>query len=172
MKKIIVIGPGGSGKSYFSKELSQILNIPVFHLDNIFWNKNKTHISKEEFDVRLNEILNEESYIIDGDYSRTYEIRMKNSDTIFFFNFSLEDSLKGAASRVGSYRTDCPFIEDEFDSEFKEFLINWQIETRPIVLELLEKYKNKNIIVFNNREEKEKYISQISSKINIIVNNI
>ena len=172
MKKIIVIGPGGSGKSYFSKELSQILNIPVFHLDNIFWNKNKTHISKEEFDVRLNEILNEESYIIDGDYSRTYEIRMKNSDTIFFFNFSLEDSLKGAASRVGSYRTDCPFIEDEFDPEFKEFLINWQIETRPIVLELLEKYKNKNIIVFNNREEKEKYISQISSKINIIVNNI
>ena len=83
-----------------------------------------------------------------------------------------EDSHKGAASRVGSYRTDCPFIEDEFDPEFKEFLINWQIETRPIVLELLEKYKNKNIIVFNNREEKEKYISQISSKINIIVNNI
>ena len=43
MKKIIVIGPGGSGKSYFSKELSQILDIPVYHLDNIFWNKDKTH---------------------------------------------------------------------------------------------------------------------------------
>ena len=126
MKKIIVIGPGGSGKSYFSKELSEILNIPVFHLDNIFWNKNKTHISKEEFDVRLNEILNEESYIIDGDYSRTYEIRMKNSDTIFFFNFSLDDSLNGASSRVGTYRTDCPFIENEFDPEFKEFLITLQ----------------------------------------------
>ena len=41
MKKIIVIGPGESGKSYFSKELSKILNIPVFHLDNIFWNKTK-----------------------------------------------------------------------------------------------------------------------------------
>ena len=36
MKKIIVIGPGGSGKSYFSKELSKILDIPVYHLDNIF----------------------------------------------------------------------------------------------------------------------------------------
>jgi len=161
MKKIIVIGPGGSGKSYFSKELSKILNIPVFHLDNIFWNKNKTHISRDEFDVRLNEILNEESYIIDGDYSRTYEIRMKNSDTIFFFNFSLEDSLNGASSRVGIYRTDCPFIENEFDPEFKDFLINWQIETRPKILGLLEKYKDKNIIVFNNRAEKEKYISQI-----------
>ena len=80
---------------------------------------------------------------------------------IFFFNFSLEDSLNGASSRVGTYRTDCPFIENEFDPEFKDYLINWQIETRPKVLGLLEKYKDKNIIVFNNRAEKEKYISQI-----------
>lgn len=86
MKKIIVIGPGGSGKSYFSKELSKILDIPVYHLDNIFWNKDKTHISREEFDLKLNEIL-KESFIIDGDYSRTYEIRMKNSDTIFSLIF-------------------------------------------------------------------------------------
>ena len=120
-----MIGPGGSGKSYFSKELSQILDIPVYHLDNIFWNKDKTHISSEEFDLKLNEILKEESFIIDGDYSRTYEIRMKNSDTIFFLIFSLEDSLNGASSRVGTYRTDCPFIETEFDPEFKEFLIKW-----------------------------------------------
>ena len=161
MKRIIVIGPGGSGKSYFSKELSQILNIPVYHLDNIFWDKDKKHISREEFDIKLNEILNEDSFIIDGDYSRTYEIRMKVADTIFFFNFSLEDSLTGASSRVGTYRTDCPFIENEFDPEFKEFLINWQVETKPRVLELLNKYKDKNIIIFNNRDEKEKYISKL-----------
>ena len=94
MKKIIVIGPGGAGKSYFSKELSQILDIPVYHLDNIFWNKDKTHISREEFDLKLNEILKEESFIIDGDYSRTYEIRMKNSDTIFFFRRFVKWSFK------------------------------------------------------------------------------
>ena len=161
MKKIIVIGPGGSGKSYFSKELSQILDIPVYHLDNIFWNKDKTHISREEFDLKLNEILKEESFIIDGDYSRTYETRMKSADTIFFFNFSLEDSLNGVSSRIGTHRTDCPFIENEFDPEFKEFLIHWQIETRPKVLELLKKYKDKNIIIFTNRKDKEEYIERI-----------
>ena len=163
MKKIIVIGPGGSGKSYFSNELHELLNIDVYHLDNIFWNENKIHITREEFDEKLNEILKKDSYIIDGDYSRTYEIRMQNADTIFFFNFSLEDSLNGASSRVGTKRTDCPFIETEFDPEFKEFLINWQINTKPYVLELLNKYNDKNIIIFNNREEKNEYLDKIKS---------
>ena len=165
MNKIVVIGPSGAGKSTFSRKLSSKLNISLYHLDNIFWNKDKTHISREEFDIKLNELLKRDSYIIDGDYSRTYEIRMKNSDTIFFFNFSLEDSLNGASNRVGTYRTDCPFIENEFDPEFKEFLINWQIETRPKVLELLEKYKDKNIIIFNNRDEKEEYINNLKNRI-------
>ena len=84
MKKIIVIGPGGAGKSYFSKELSQILDIPAYHLDNIFWNEDKTHISKEEFDLKLNEILKNDKWIIDGDYSRTYELRMEKCDNILF----------------------------------------------------------------------------------------
>jgi hypothetical protein len=86
---------------------------------------------------------------------------MESSDTIFFFNFSLEDSLNGVSSRIGTHRTDCPFIENEFDPEFKEFLIHWQIETRPKVLELLKKYKDKNIIIFTNRNDKEEYIKRI-----------
>ena len=163
MKKIIIIGPGGSGKSYFAKELHDILNIPLYHLDNLFWNVNKIHISREEFDFKLNQILMKDSYIIDGDYSRTYEIRMQQADTIFFFNFSLEDSLAGASSRVGTKRTDCPFVETEFDPEFKEFLINWQSQTKPFVKELLAKYNNKNIIVFNNRDDKIKYIEELKS---------
>ena len=162
MKKIIVIGPGGSGKSYFSKELSKILNIPVFHLDNIFWNKNKTHISRDEFDVRLNEILNEESYIIDGDYSRTYEVRFKNADTIFFLDFPKDICLEGANSRIGKKRDDLPWIEEEFDKEFKEWIINWFIETKPILIELINKYKNdKSIIIFKSREEANDFINSL-----------
>ena len=48
MKKIIVIGPSGAGKSHFSRALGEILNIDVIHLDNLFWNKDKTHIEREE----------------------------------------------------------------------------------------------------------------------------
>ncbi len=162
MNRIIVVGPSGAGKSEFSRRLSSLLNINVYHLDNIFWNKDKTNITREEFDIKLNEILNKESYIIDGDYSRTYEIRFKNSDTIFFLNYPLDVCLNGVESRIGKKRLDIPWIEDEFDSEFKDWIINWYKDTLPILNDLINKYKDqKNIIIFKSRDEANNYLSNI-----------
>ena len=61
MNKIIVIGCPGSGKSYFSKKLKDILDVSLYHLD-LIWNKpDKTTISREEFDEILNDIFKEET---------------------------------------------------------------------------------------------------------------
>ena len=162
MNRIIVVGPSGAGKSEFSRKLNKILNIPLFHLDNIFWNEDKTHISREDFDLKLNEILNKNSWIIDGDYSRTYEIRFKSADTVFFLDYTKDVCLAGANSRIGKKRDDLPWIEEEFDSEFKEWIINWFTEIKPILMNLIDKYKNdKRIIIFNSREEANDYINNL-----------
>ena len=77
MSKIIIIGCPGSGKSTFAKELNNIYNVPLYHLD-LIWNKpDKTTISREEFDQILSEIFEEEQWIIDGNYQRTLERRIK-----------------------------------------------------------------------------------------------
>ena len=78
-QKIIVIGCPGSGKSTFSKKLHDITGLPLFHLDNINWNSDKSHISREEFDQRLDEILRRDKWIIDGNYNRTFEVRFNKS---------------------------------------------------------------------------------------------
>ncbi len=162
MNKIVVVGPSGAGKSEFSRKLNKILNIPLYHLDNIFWNKDKTHIEREEFDCKLNDILYKERWIIDGDYSRTYEIRFKNADTIFFLDYPKDICIEGANSRIGKKRDDLPWIEEEFDNEFKEWIINWFNETKPVLLDLINKYKNeKRIIVFKSREETIDYINNL-----------
>lgn len=162
MNRIIVVGPSGAGKSEFSRKLNKILNIPLFHLDNIFWNEDKTHISREEFDLKLNEILNKDSWIIDGDYSRTYEIRFKYADTVFFLDYQKDVCLAGANSRIGKKRDDLPWIEEEFDNEFKEWIINWFTEIKPILMNLIDKYKNdKRIIIFESREEANDYINNL-----------
>ena len=158
MKRIIVIGPSGAGKSLLSEKLHNMLNIPLFHLDNIFWNEDKTHISREEFDTKLMDILKEDEWIIDGDYSRTYEMRMDACDTIIFLNYPVEVCLEGAKSRIGKKRKDLPWVEEEFDPEFKEWIINWY-DNIDNVKALLDKYKNsKEVIVFNNREEANEFI--------------
>ena len=164
MKKILVIGPGGAGKSYFSKELSKVTGLPLFHLDNIFWRKDRAHITREEFDSKLLEILNKDKWIIDGDYSRTYELRIQYCDTVYFLDFSLEDCLKGVESRLGKVREDIPFIDEEFDPEFKEWIINWFKDKRPWVIHLEEKFKEKNFIVLKNRNEVNEYLNKIKNK--------
>ena len=159
MNRVIIIGPGGAGKSTFSRKLAEITKLPLYNLDNIYWNENKEHITREEFNEELEKILKEDKWIIDGDYGRTYEIRIKRADTIYFLDYSLETCLNGVSSRIGTKRADCPFIETEFDEEFKEWIINWPKNKRPIVIELLEKYNDKNIIIFKNRKEAEEYLN-------------
>ena len=163
MKKIMVIGCPGSGKSTFSKELHRITNIPLYHLDMMYWNEDKTFVDSDVFKDRLLNVLNEEKWIIDGNYASTQELRMQACDTIFFLDYELEVCLKGIQERKGKKRSDMPWVEDvnEDDDEFIEFIKNYNNDSRPIVLDLLNKYSNKNIFVFRNREEADKFLKEI-----------
>ena len=71
MKRIIIIGCPGSGKSTLSRELHNITDIPLFHLDMMYWNSNKTTVEKSIFLERLSEALQKSEWIIDGNYNST-----------------------------------------------------------------------------------------------------
>lgn len=162
MNKIIVIGCPGSGKSYFSKKLKDILDMPIYHLD-LIWNKpDKTTISREEFDKILNGIFKEEKWIMDGNYQRTLEMRIKACDTIILLDFDLEVSLDGATSRVGKDRDDMPWQEDSLNEEFKNKILNFRNDKLPEIYRLLDEYKDeKGIIIFKNRDEANKYLESL-----------
>lgn len=158
--KIIVIGCPGSGKSTFSQKLNKVLNIPLFHLDMLYHNEDGTHISKEELDEKLKKIFKEnDEWIIDGNYQRTLEMRIKECDTIFLLDYPIEVCLAGAESRVGKKRDDFPWVEEKLDDEFKQIITSFSDEKLPQIYELLKRYKNsKNIIIFKNREEADSYV--------------
>ena len=163
MKRIIVIGPSGAGKSELSRKLQKILNLPLYHLDNIFWKDDKTHISRDEFDKQLSTILKQDEWIIDGDYSRTYEMRMNASDTIIFLNYPIELCLESVESRVGKETPDIPWVEEEFDPEFKEWIINWFKDKLPKTKALIEEYKNKKAIFeFKTREDADIFLDNLT----------
>ncbi len=147
MKRIMIVGCSGSGKSTFARKLHEKTGLPLYHLDNIWWNPDRTHITREEFDEKLSELVSRDSWIIDGDYSRTYEVRLAACDTIFFLDYSPEVCMEGIISRVGKERPDMPWVEDTVDPELAEMVKNYQKENKPRLEELLRKYPEKRVVV-------------------------
>ena len=161
MKKIIVIGCPGSGKSTFSRELHKRTNVPIYHLDMLFWNADKTTVEKSVFIERVSELLDKDEWIIDGNFGSTMEARMSRCDTVIFLDFPPEICLEGVRARRGKPRADIPWIETEEDAEFMDFIRNFNEQRRPQILELLEKFKDKNIIRFTSRAEADAYLDKI-----------
>ena len=161
MNKIIVIGCPGSGKSVFSRALHEKTGIPLYCLDMMYWNADKTTVGREIFRARLADVLAKDSYIIDGNYQSTMETRIEKCDTVFFLDYDLETCLSGVLARRGRPREDMPWIETEEDPEFMQTIKAYIPEQRPKVLALLEKYKDKNIVVFRSRNESTKYLDTL-----------
>ncbi len=160
MEKIIVIGCPGSGKSTFSRALRDKTGLPLYYLDMLWHKPDKTNITREEFDTKLAEILNKDKWIIDGNYNRTLEMRMKKCDTVFLLDFPAEVCLSGVESRIGKKREEMPWVEEEFDPEFKNWIINFRNDKLPYIYELLDKYNDKNIVIFKSREEMNRYLNR------------
>lgn len=163
MQKIIVIGSPGAGKSVFSQKLKDVTNLPLYHLDMLYHNTDGTHISREELQDKLRRIFKNDNWIIDGNYQRTLEMRLKECDTVFLLDFPTEVCLEGAKSRVGKKRDDMPWFEEKLNENFKQSIIDFANEKLPQIYELLDKYKdNLNIIIFKSRKEADDYIRTIN----------
>ena len=159
MQRVIVIGCCGSGKSTFSRALHNKIGIPLYHLDMMYWNADKTTVEKNVFLKRLYAVLEKDEWIIDGNYSSTMELRMVACDTVVFLDYPVSVCLDGIKERRGKPRSDMPWIETEEDAEFIEFIKNYNEQQKPKVLELLEKYSDKNIIILKSREEADSFLN-------------
>lgn len=164
MQKVIIIGCPGSGKSTFARKLQSKTNLPLYYLDMIWHKADKTTIEQNEFDEELKEITEKDRWIIDGNYMRTLEIRLKECDTVFLLDFPLEVCIKGATERIGTKREDMPWVESEFDDEFHQWITDFPSKQLPKIYSLLEKYaENKEIIIFKSRDEAENYLRNLDN---------
>ena len=159
MKKVIVIGCPGSGKSTVSRTLHNKTGIPLYHLDMMYWNDDRTTVEKSVFFERLSVVLEKDEWIIDGNYGSTMELRMAACDTVIFLECPLDVCLGGIKERRGKPRSDMPWIETEEDAEFIELIKNYNEQQKPKVLELLKKYSDKNIIILESREQADAFLN-------------
>ena len=162
-KRILVIGCPGSGKSYFSKKLSKKTGIPRIHIDNLYWNEDKTHISREELLAKYDEVYTLESFLLDGNYISTLENRLQRGvDTVFFLDLPLDACLSGIKQRLGKRKDDLPFVDTAGDSEeLIDSVMKFERETKPLILTSLGKHPEIRLVRFTTRDEVDSYLTSL-----------
>ena len=162
-KRVAVIGCPGGGKSTFSRALRDRVDLPLYHLDAIYWRDDRTHLSREEFYPLMQKIIARDEWIIDGNYNSTLEWRISACDLLIFLDYPAEVCLEGVRARRGQKRSDMPWVEDGDDEEFLEFIRAFETESRPRILELIGGYPDKAVVVFRTREEADRYLDTLEN---------
>lgn len=165
MKRILVIGCPGAGKSTFARALRDRTGLPLWYLDQIWHRPDRTNVSREEFDAWLGELIRGPEWIIDGNYLRTLEVRLQTADTVFLLDYPTEVCLEGAQSRIGTRREDLPWVEEEFDPEFRQWIEDFSRDQLPEINRLLEQYRDgREIHRFRSREEAAAWLRDFGAK--------
>ena len=168
MEKITIIGSGGSGKSTLAKQLGEKLNIEVFYLNKIWWINDKDHISDEEFlKIQKNIIENKKSFIFDGYYPDTLDLRLQASDTIIFLDFPPVTNLKRSVKRSLTEKNneDDPRLDrtEKLNKDYISWLLNFDKNERDKILEKLNKLKlEKKIVIIDNDNKKDLFLQSIA----------
>jgi adenylate kinase family enzyme len=164
MKKIVIIGSGGSGKSTFARKLGEKLKRNVYHLDVLFWKPNWVGVPKDEQRKVQNELVKEEEWIIDGNYGGTMEIRLNAADTIIFLDISRTVCVYRAFKRMVQYRNSTrpdmgEGCKEKFDLEFFKWIWQFPTKSKPKILEQLEGVSNdKQIIILKSPKEVKDFL--------------
>ena len=166
MERILIIGCGGAGKSTLARKMGEKLGIPVVHLDKLFWKPGWVESLPEEIDAKIQAELGKSQWIMDGNYNRTLQERVKYCDTIIYLDFSRIACLMGVVKRVlttyGTVRPDmgegCP---ERFDPEFLKWVWNYNKNKRESNYRLLNEAEGVETIVLKNRRAVKWFLSSL-----------
>ena len=167
MKKIIVLGSGGAGKSTFSKRLGEILDIDVIHLDRLYWRPNWQEMPKDEWRTIVGEIISRDCWVMDGNYTATREMRIRACDTVIFLDIPRRVCLYRILKRTliyhGQSRPDMPAgCNERFDLEFALWVWNYPNRSKKKIVGTLGQFPDKKIVVLRSSKEADDYLLSLA----------
>lgn len=174
MNRIVVLGvSAGAGKSSFARKLSEKTTIPVYHLDAYFWKPGWVENSEEEFSAQQRKLVEKEHWIIEGNYSSTYNIREQRADTIIYLELPLIICLYRVVKRRiiyhGKTRPDlgegCP---EKLDKAFLKFIVSTYYERKIKMRKRIEQFKEENphnqVVLLRNQKEIDQFFNEVIVK--------
>ena len=173
MKKIAVIGSGGSGKSTLSRKLGEKLSIEVFHLDAILWKPDWEAVAKDQQKIIQYQLIAKDRWIIDGNYNGTIDIRLQAADCIIFMDIPRSICLYRVMMRIfrnqprPDMATGC---EERFDFNFLKWVWNYPNDKKPAIMKKLGQLQGKKeIIILKSPKEAQLFLENIKSESTVTI---
>ena len=169
MRRVLVIGPGGAGKSSLAGQLGEVLSIEVLHLDKFYWQPGWIEPPKAEWAKTIEALLSRDAWIMDGNYSGTLELRFKACDTVIFLDLRRTLCICRVLKRALIYRNQSrPDMTDGCNErvtlEFILWIWNYSRRTKPKVVKLLESDPEKKIVWLRSPADVRNFLTLTGSR--------
>ncbi len=167
MKRVLILGCSGAGKSTLARQLGHGLDIPVTHLDQIYWQPGWVEGDDADLREKVSNIVAHPAWIIDGGYSQTYDLRFPHADTIIYLDYPrclcVFRVLKRIATTYGQVRVDmAPGCPEQIDGEFFKYVWTFNRKWRARNLEWLNAARdNQSVKVFTHPRQTAKWLGAL-----------
>lgn len=165
MRKITVCGCGGSGKSAVARRLGDSLDLPVTHLDTVYYDAQWNPLSHDEFAAVQRRLVTEDRWILDGNYARTMSIRLASADVVIFLDIHPLICLWGVLQRRRQHRGSdelARHLRGNLNWGFVKYILGYRTTMRPKVRKLLHEHAAGDVVVLTNRRAARHYVETLS----------
>jgi adenylate kinase family enzyme len=168
VKKILILGSGGAGKSTFARRLGLRLDIAVTHLDALYWQPGWIERPVAEWEDIQRAAAARDAWIMDGNYSGTLSTRLQACDTVILLDLPRTLCLWRVIKRSLKYRdrtrpSMAPGCDERINLEFLKWVWRYPARSRPRVLAQLEAHRHRiEVIRLRSRAEVEQFLAQIA----------
>ena len=169
MKRVLVIGPGGAGKSTFAARLAERATLPLIHLDALYWRPGWVEPSKAEWAVTVDGLVARDRWIMDGNYGGSLAPRLAACDTVIFLDMPrwlclwrvIQRRLRHRRRARPDMAADCP---ERLDWPFLWWILTYPARRRPGILQRLAALRaDQRAVVLRSAGEVEGFFQSLSS---------
>ena len=169
MQRIMIIGCGGAGKSTLARRIHALTGLPLVHLDSHYWLPNWVETDKLTWASKVTELAQGESWIIDGNYGGTMELRLARADTVIFRDMPtglrIWRVLKRVITNYGKTRPDLgPNCPEKFSWQFMGYIAHYNHTRRPGILKrLTELDPSQQVFILRSTAEVNEFCQKLEA---------